>query len=278
LNLREQHGPCDHQYERRNAERGSAFAEQRDAGGDRHCVREQRGKADCRDGPATLEAKLKADEREPVCREQCGNEDEPPARGRLRRDVPSCVQHTGRGTERCTRAKRRRARGDNRRAAEPHYYCKRGATAPAGRVSQRGSEEDKASDRNRNTRPFPPGQPLRNEQREDADPARRGRLHKRERSECECADVEHPAAQPAEESDDPPSICEERPKRQERSPECERRQSGRRAVLGDVAPVERERRCQSENERKREPHRWNGKYASAASAASETRGRSRRRS
>src|SRR4029077_17340679 len=49
-------------------------------------------------------------------------------------------------------------------------------------------------------------------------------------------------------------------------------------MLGDVAPVECERRPQGEDERKREAHRWKGRYASAASAARETRGRSRRRS
>jgi hypothetical protein len=49
-------------------------------------------------------------------------------------------------------------------------------------------------------------------------------------------------------------------------------------VLGDVAPVQRDRRGECERQRGGERHRWNGRYASAASAASDTRGRSSRRS
>src|SRR5262249_10462799 len=71
---------------------------------------------------------------------------------------------------------------------------------------------------------------------------------------------------------------EERAQGREGPAQRQRRQGRSRPVLGDVAPVERDGRAERERQRECECHRWKGRYVSAASAASETRGRSRRRS
>ena len=146
------------------------------------------------------------------------------------------------------------------------------------RASERDREKQKAADRDGDTRTFCPRQPLGDEQRQNADATRRGRLHERERSEGQRSNVEHPPPQPCHETREPAALREQRAQGRDRPPQRERRQRRRGAVLGDVPPVERDRRGECERQRKGELHRWKGRYASAASAASETRGRSSRRS
>ena len=85
-------------------------------------------------------------------------------------------------------------------------------------------------------------------ERKDADTAGGGRLDEGERREPQRHDVEHPAAYPTEEPDEPASIAEKREERQQRPAQAERRQTRRGGMLQRVAAVDRDRRCDREQE------------------------------
>jgi hypothetical protein len=78
-----------------------------------------------------------------------------------------------------------------------------------GRARERDREQQEAGHRNDDARALRPRQPLRDEQREDRDPARRRRLNEGERREPQRGDVEHPAADADEEADEPAPVGEE---------------------------------------------------------------------
>ena len=73
-----------------------------------------------------------------------------------------------------------------------------------------------------------------------------GGLDERERCEPERGDVQHPAADAAEEADEPAAIAEERKERLQRPAQAERRQTRRGRMLQRVAAVDRDRRCDRE--------------------------------
>src|SRR4029077_6007862 len=103
----------------------------------------------------------------------------------------------------------------------------------------------------------------------------------RERGERERGDVQGPAREADQEPDDPRPVPEQRAQRAYGMAQRQRRQLLCRIVLLEPPPVERERRDQCQREPRADCHLrslWNGRYASAASAAIPTRGRSRRRS
>src|SRR5437588_117416 len=169
----------------------------------------------------------------------------------------------------------REQRGDEREPA-----AERGAEEPES--EQRGAHAGELSRRGPRSR-RPPGQ-----EGEEADSAGGGRLHERERRERERGDVEHPAADAGKEADEPAAVDEEDDERGNRAAEREPRQPAGRLVLGEVPPVERARRGERQREAAEErgghpasasrSRAAKGRYASAASAAMPTRGRSRRRS
>src|SRR5262245_9234692 len=86
-----------------------------------------------------------------------------------------------------------------------------------------------------------------------------------------------------EESGDPSGCREQGRERAQRMTKGQRRERRRSAVLGEVAPVQCGRRAEGKGESSEQTRAHgstvlfgNGRYASAASAATPTRGRSRR--
>ncbi len=203
------------------------------------------------------------------------------SRRRPCRRTPAAMPRPAPGARRAPeRAATRRTPRSRRATRSPRPARRRAGVGAAGK---RPAEQRQAADGGRDGNPLPAPKPLATavrERGEHADPTGRGRLHERHRRERERGDVERPASRPTRK----PTSQEMSPK-SARSPRTDaqrqRGQLGGRAVLGDPAPVQRERG----EERQRQPgagaHRrspWNGRYASAASAAIPTRGRSRRRS
>src|SRR5581483_11648557 len=83
------------------------------------------------------------------------------------------------------------------------------------------------------------------------------------------------------EPDHPAAAAEQQRERVHPPPPGQRGHGRRRMVLLDPAPVQRRRRAERKHQSRRQVHGrgpWNGRYASAVSAATPTRGRSRRRS
>jgi hypothetical protein len=106
-----------------------------------------------------------------VAGEQRRHEQEAPARRRLRADVAGRVEDARRGAERGRGPHHSGGGGDARRRREPEDDGERGPVRPVRRAAERDGEEDEAGERDRDARALGPRQPLRDEQREDADPA-----------------------------------------------------------------------------------------------------------
>jgi len=90
---------------------------------------------------------------------------------------------------------------------------------PRVRAAERKGEQTEAAGRDGHAGPLRPRQPLWDEKREDADAAGRRRLDERQRCERERGDVQHPAAEPGDEPDDPAALGEQRAQREDRAPE-----------------------------------------------------------
>ena len=136
----------------------------------------------------------------------------PPPTAAFVADVAGRVEHPGRRAE-------ARAAGGSTRSDRP--------AAAAEATSQSDDRADRSATRRRSasrarapsrTRP-PSAAPMPNAlarakpsgaERENADAAGRGRLHERERREPERDDVQHPAADPAEEADEPAAVAKQR--------------------------------------------------------------------
>src|SRR5262249_33757553 len=121
------------------------------------------------------------------------------------------------------------------------------------------------------------------EEREQPEPARGDRLDERERRQLQRRNVQRPAGEPDEEAGKPRPAPGQQPQGGERTADGEGRHGAGRTVLCEEAPVERRRRGEGEEETGRGGGAhflsvWNGRYASAASAAIPTRGRSSLRS
>src|SRR5207302_1973075 len=186
-----------------------------------------------------------------------------------------------------------RAGDDRKRVCEERRHTgrrERRSALEAVLAGERGAEQGEPDHGGRDSRELPlresdPGR-LPREQREDPDAPGGGGLDERQGRERERGDVQHPATDPDEEADQPATISEEDDERVDRVTERESREPARGLVLGEVAPVERarggERKPETAEERRAHPslrsREANGRYASAASAAMPTRGRSRRRS
>ena len=269
--------------------------EDRGSRGDRQCVREQA--CDARRGQRTpaLEAELKSGKRRAVERQHRRRECEHgAARDRcLRGDVAAGVQDSGGEPEACSEAEnawlsRHHDHGHGRRGRQPDDHCgRRALRVPRLRPCEREPEEHEAENRKGNSGDFPPGKPRTrppDQHAEEADPARRHRLHERQGRERKRRDVERPPAEPRRESHQPPSRREQRGERPPRTANAQPRKRRRRVVLNEEAPVQRHRRSEREDEAGNQMRAHcgarfaNGRYASAASAATPTRGRSRLRS
>ena len=220
--------------------------------------------------------------------EQHGHEREPRATGDggLGRDVARRVQNTRRKTEpRAAPADRGRVRRHTR-DRNPRADCPRRAMRAVTLSRKRAHKHRETGDRDGNAAAFPNGEGriAGDEQREQPDPSGRRSLHQRQRSERQCGDVQPPADEPDEESGQPPPSAEEEPERIERPAQRERRQRRGGSVLREEPPVQRSRRREREPKagQKARGHRplrpAKGRYASAASAAIPTLGRSSRRS
>ena len=130
-----------------------------------------------------------------------------------------------------------------------------GARPVLGAARQRDPEQREPADRDDDSESLPGAEGgvgrLGDEEREDADPARRDRLDERERRERDRRHVEDEARRLGAEADQPPPVAEQQPERAKRRPGGERRELRGRRVLGEVAPVDEARRdqCQPEPEK-----------------------------
>jgi hypothetical protein len=219
-------------------------------GRDRQCVREQRRDTCGRKRAATLEAELERDEGEAVADQHGCDEGRRSAAGDsgLRGHVSRGVEHPRCEPEaRAARKPPGSEAGHGQRCGHPDRD-RDGGTVAASRclAGEGGAEERKARDGRGDARPLASrerrgSRPL-DEQREQADPARRGGLHERERRKRQRRDVQGPAAEPDDEAREPAPAREEQVERTERPADRQRRQRRGRAVLGEEAPVERGRR------------------------------------
>ena len=192
------------------------------------------------------------------CKE-CRHEEEPAARRRLRRDVAGAVEDAGCRTERSAGTERRHATGGRGGRDEPQRHRRPASVAARSRAGEGDGEEQQSGHRDDDAGTLRARQPLRDEEREDRDPAGGGRLHERERREPQRRDIEHPAADADDEADEPAPVGEQRPQGRDRPARGERRQGRGGAVLGDVAPVEGDRRRERQRQRDGDRHRWNGR-------------------
>ena len=212
--------------------------------------------------------------------------------GALRPDVAGRVEDARCDAEPCAAGEHARDRPHGRSGAEcrdrdpPDDRRRRRAPARAGAPGEREREQRQARDRDPDAHPVPrrerPSRVSLHEQREQADPAGGRRLDERERRQRQCRHVERPPRDPGQEAGEPAPVGEQEPKRRDRPANPQRGQRRSRSVLREERPGERRRRGEREHEAGRNAHSrflpLNGRYASAASAAMPTRGRSRLRS
>jgi len=291
---REQRRAGDGEGEGQNPENGSRaepLAEERRPGRNRERVREERRHPRRRQRTSALESQLQRGEGEPVAGEQHGHEREPAAsryRG-LGGYVAGRVENPGGEAEAraAPAADQGGCAGRGGGGRDPGGDGRpRAARAMAGLPGQRGREQAEPGDRDGDSAALPRGQPrvARDQQREQADASGRGRLHERERRQRQRSHVEPPAPQSDEEAREPPPLAEEQAQRCPRPAQRQRWQRRSGSMLREVPPVQRARRGKREREpgqeaRGQRPLRpAKGRYASAASAAIPTRGRSSRRS
>jgi hypothetical protein len=263
---------------------GERFAEDGHPRGDRQRVRPERGEPGRRERPAALEPELQCDERDPVADEQRRDEPEvePTGDRRFRPDVARGVEDPGRRPESGGGAGPGGHRCCGGRDEHPDRGVAQIRVMRAGdRPRERNGEEGEPRDRRRDREPLSPRAHAR-QCGEDREPAGRARLDERQRRERQRDDVQHPAGDAGTEARQPAAVAEQRGERAQWVPQGERRERRGDAVLGEVAPVERRGRREREHEAAgdRPAHSCSrlpkGRYASAASAAMPTRGRSSR--
>ena len=270
--LAEENGADDNAGEGRDPDRSQPALRQRlaedgHAGDDRQRVRQQRGDARRGQGTSVLEAGLEDEGSERVGSDERRDEGEVAVcrvDGALRRDVPGGEQEAGgdavrRGSaDTAAEQLDRDECGDGRRPDPETDAQVAGPAALTVTAGQRDAEQDQSGDGNHHSEPFVPRErhvrDARDQQRQDADPARRRRLDDRQRRKREREHEERPADRLDRKAEYPSPAPEQVPQRRQRRPDRQRWKLADGAVLEQVADVERARGGERRDEGQGELH------------------------